>query len=213
MFGLNAFAYHVDGNNTRAFNDTGSTTYTGMQGGRYATRIDSNGHTITGATGASAYVEILAGHTSTITNAVGFYAEPINAEDGTITSAYSFYATNHKVDTGTLTNSYGLYLNQLTAATNNTQIYSDGGESYLLAGTASLTPLTLRAAGSQTAPIQKWENSSSTTLTSIESDGKVLTTTDMEITGSSNGLILESPDSTRWRVTVDNSGNLTTTSL
>jgi len=36
---------------------------------------------------------------------------------------------------------------------------------------------------------------------------------DLELTGSANGVILESPDSTRWRIQVDNSGNLTTTSL
>lgn len=36
---------------------------------------------------------------------------------------------------------------------------------------------------------------------------------DMEITGSSNGLILESPDGTRWRITIDNAGALTSTSL
>ena len=36
---------------------------------------------------------------------------------------------------------------------------------------------------------------------------------DVEATGSSNGLILESPNGTRWRVTVDNSGVLSTTSL
>lgn len=36
---------------------------------------------------------------------------------------------------------------------------------------------------------------------------------DLELTGSANGIILESPDGTRWRIQVDNSGNLTTTSL
>lgn len=36
---------------------------------------------------------------------------------------------------------------------------------------------------------------------------------DAEVTGSGNGLILESPDGTRWRVQIDNAGSLTTTSL
>jgi hypothetical protein len=36
---------------------------------------------------------------------------------------------------------------------------------------------------------------------------------DIEVDDSDDGLILESPDGTRWRVQVDNSGNLTTTSL
>lgn len=38
-------------------------------------------------------------------------------------------------------------------------------------------------------------------------------TADIEIVGSDNGLILESPDGTRWRVQVTDAGNLTTTSL
>jgi hypothetical protein len=36
---------------------------------------------------------------------------------------------------------------------------------------------------------------------------------DAEVTGSTNGLILESPDGTRYRVKVDNSGNLTTATV
>lgn len=37
------------------------------------------------------------------------------------------------------------------------------------------------------------------------------TTTDIEITDYTKGIILRSPDNTRWRVTVDNSGSLITT--
>ena len=36
---------------------------------------------------------------------------------------------------------------------------------------------------------------------------------DIEVQGSSNGLILKSPNGTRYRITVDNSGNLTTTAI
>jgi len=36
---------------------------------------------------------------------------------------------------------------------------------------------------------------------------------DTEVVGSANGVILESPNGTRYRITVDDSGNLTTTSL
>ncbi len=36
---------------------------------------------------------------------------------------------------------------------------------------------------------------------------------DLEIENSSDGIILESPNGTRFRITVDNSGNLSTTSL
>lgn len=36
---------------------------------------------------------------------------------------------------------------------------------------------------------------------------------DVEITDAAKGVVLRSPDGTRWRITVDNSGNLSTTSL
>ena len=36
---------------------------------------------------------------------------------------------------------------------------------------------------------------------------------DAEVTGSDKGLILESPNGTRYRIKVDNSGNLTTTAV
>lgn len=45
------------------------------------------------------------------------------------------------------------------------------------------------------------------------SSGNTLFDGDIEIASSSNGLILESPDTTRWRVTVDNEGSLTTTEI
>ena len=35
----------------------------------------------------------------------------------------------------------------------------------------------------------------------------------LEATSNADSLVLKSPNGTRWRVTVDNSGNLTTTSL
>lgn len=37
--------------------------------------------------------------------------------------------------------------------------------------------------------------------------------TDVEVTDSDNGVILKSPDGTRYRITVENNGDLTTTSL
>ena len=36
---------------------------------------------------------------------------------------------------------------------------------------------------------------------------------DVEITDTTKGVILKSPDGTRWRITIDNTGVLTTTSL
>lgn len=45
------------------------------------------------------------------------------------------------------------------------------------------------------------------------SGGNANFSTDVEIDSSSNGVILESPDTTRWRITVDNVGALTTTAI
>lgn len=39
------------------------------------------------------------------------------------------------------------------------------------------------------------------------------TNTDIEVTPSSSGVILKSPNTVRWRITVDNAGNLVKTSL
>ncbi len=57
---------------------------------------------------------------------------------------------------------------------------------------------------------------SSKTVTIPHATGTVALTQqagDIEITDSAKGIILKSPDGTRWRVTVNNSGALTTTSL
>lgn len=45
------------------------------------------------------------------------------------------------------------------------------------------------------------------------SGGNANFSTDVEIDSSSNGVILKSPDTTRWRITVDNVGALTTTAI
>ena len=39
------------------------------------------------------------------------------------------------------------------------------------------------------------------------------TTNDIEITDLSRGVIIKSPDGTRWRINIDNGGHLTVTSL
>lgn len=50
-------------------------------------------------------------------------------------------------------------------------------------------------------------------LTINASGGIINTANDIEITDATKGIILKSPDGSRWRVTVDNSGNLITTSI
>ena len=46
----------------------------------------------------------------------------------------------------------------------------------------------------------------------IDTDG-IEVTGDAEITNSSDGLILKSPNGTRYRITIDNSGNLVRTAI
>jgi len=48
---------------------------------------------------------------------------------------------------------------------------------------------------------------------SVNVTGSITSSGDIEITDSSKGIILKSPGGARYRVTVDNSGNLTTTSI
>lgn len=47
----------------------------------------------------------------------------------------------------------------------------------------------------------------------LYNDGRSEQIKDMEVTEIGQGFVLKSPDGTRWRITVDNSGNLTATSL
>lgn len=47
----------------------------------------------------------------------------------------------------------------------------------------------------------------------INASGVEVPSGDVEISTSTNGVILKSPDGTRWRVTIDNTGNLTSTAL
>ena len=104
------------------------------------------------------------------------------------------------------------------------RIYHDGSDSYIKdSGTGSLSVLTntfsvKNAAGNeamlnaiQDGAVNLYYNGTGPKL-STESGG-VLVTGDLEIANSSDGIILESPNGTRFRITVDNSGNLSTTSL
>jgi hypothetical protein len=77
----------------------------------------------------------------------------------------------------------------------------------LYSRSAAYPALSLIAHASQSGNIQEWQNSAGAALALVNSGG------DIEITDSTKGVILKSPDSTRWRVTIDNTGALITTSL
>jgi hypothetical protein len=85
-------------------------------------------------------------------------------------------------------------------------LYGDGsiGVENLI---STATGIKVKAAASQTANLTEWQDSAGAVLALVNPNG------DIEITDSTKGLILESPDSTRWRITIDNAGALTATSL
>ena len=61
--------------------------------------------------------------------------------------------------------------------------------------------------------IYKVMDSSDNTLYKLSYTGAITTADDVEVEGSANGLILESPDTSRWRVTVNDSGTLVVTEI
>jgi hypothetical protein len=67
--------------------------------------------------------------------------------------------------------------------------------------------IVVQGATSQTADLQQWTDNSNTALAKINNVG------DIEITNSTNGIILKSPDGTRYRITVTNGGALSSTDL
>lgn len=70
------------------------------------------------------------------------------------------------------------------------------------------TTLAVTAVTSQTGDLQEWRNSSGTMVAQVTVAGKFETTDEIELTTASDGIILKSPDGTRYRVTVANGGTL-----
>lgn len=68
---------------------------------------------------------------------------------------------------------YGIFIANQIGATTNYALYSAGGAVAIDAGAAAVVPLRLRAAASQSADLQQWQNSSGTVLTSVVADGRL----------------------------------------
>jgi hypothetical protein len=73
--------------------------------------------------------------------------------------------------------------------------------------TAASPVIVAKSAPSQSAEIQQWTDSSGNVLASVNATG------DVEVTDATKGIILKSPNGSRWRITVNNSGVLSTTSI
>ncbi len=110
-----------------------------------------------------------------VTNAYDFLAlgNTLSDDSGSIFSnSYNFYGTAHSKSgtTAIITNAYGIYLEQQTVGQLlNYQIYSAGGASLLNAGTATVVPLTLKGAASQSANFSEVRNSSDQVISSLAS--------------------------------------------
>lgn len=61
--------------------------------------------------------------------------------------------------------------------------------------------------------IRGYSNNLNKEVFRVKNDGTTLSNSDFEVLDSSKGLILKSPNGTRWRVTIDDTGNLVTTQL
>ena len=122
--------------------------------------------------------------TKSPTNFVGVFAE-CEVDEGTVDYAYAFYGVMER-DGGTLTNGV-LYGGENTHPAGGTNSWQ---------GTIG-TKWGIKISGDQ-------KNSLG---------GDLDIGGDIETSTASKGLILKSPNGTRYRVTVDNSGNLTTTAV
>lgn len=90
------------------------------------------------------------------------------------TTVAGLYVTAFTKSNGAgVTNAYGIYLKQQTAGTNNYQVYSEGGAIRFDAGANTITPLTLRAAASQSAGLLVWQDSGGTPMGSITGAGSL----------------------------------------
>ena len=109
----------------------------------------------------------------------------------------------------------------LKLSTNNTRASFDGSGNYLnirAADNDTSKPQMWLGNGTDegiyaNAAIHYWRNTSSTNYATLSSAGLDVKQGDVEVETSSNGLILKSPDGTRYRVTVANGGTLSVSAV
>lgn len=122
--------------------------------------------------------------------------------------------TGYELTTGS--NNVGIGLNVLrviTTAGNNTAVGHTAG--FSATGSANIF-LGYQAGYNETGSNKLYIANSSTSTPLIGGDfsaNTITTPASIEITDTAKGVILKSPDGTRWRVTIDNTGALTTASI
>ena len=139
-------------------------------------------------------------------NAVRFYAA--NSNGATHFFAFSDESVANVVGMKNGTNAYALRLyNTYTSLTNYERFTIDWQ-------TKPNTCVIATSAGSAGGTTRGMEfRVGSTTAMSILSSGTIQTNQDIEITDSTKGIILRSPGNVRYRVTVSDAGELTTTAI
>jgi hypothetical protein len=124
--------------------------------------------------------------TGTVTNAQALYIDPVANQAGgtpnvTITNQYGILIANQGGGSGvnglTVANAFGIYVSQQSgSSTSAYAIYTQGGQVRHEAGSASVIPLVLRGAPSQSVNHLEIQNSSSSVLARVASDGSIATT-------------------------------------
>jgi hypothetical protein len=111
--------------------------------------------------------------TGVVTDGIGVNLQSYLSSVAVVTNYKGVNIITPSVDAGgSLTNDYGIYIqNQNKGSTLNYAIYSAGGAVEFNAGAATVVPLTVKGATSQTANLQEWKNSAGTSLAYVEEKG------------------------------------------
>ena len=114
------------------------------------------------------------------------------------TSVTSFYGVSASATnlSGAATTGYGGYFAGSAALGGTVYALGTSGETLLTGGGASIMPLVVQGYSSQTADLQEWQNSSGTVLASVNSSGKIVATSGLQVpTGAQSGYFLISDGS------------------
>lgn len=129
--------------------------------------------TFGGIIGHGAWTE--GNQTGTITSMVGYQAYADLENTGSVTTLKFFEAlTPETFDSGTFGTVYGLYVRAQTAGvSDNFSIFTETGNAEINTGAAGTVGLRIDGAGSQTANLQEWRNSTPAVVASVGPSGVI----------------------------------------
>ena len=180
----------------------------GTNTGLYANVRQNSAQPLANLYGMNFYAPYATG-AGTVSNGVGINVQSFVGAAAAVTTLKGINIVTPSVNTdGSVTNDYGIYIgNQNQGKTLNYAVYSEGGTMFFNSGAATVVPLVLKGAASQTANLLEWQNSTGGSLAIIRPDGQY----ENIINGS--GIILRSPAGSGFRINVDNTGSLISTAL